>query len=246
MVFVETAQTLPRPARRRPPPCAPNWKEGEPRYRALMGPRAWDALKPAVRRRFAKRLATGQSVVYTGRISETRMNALGRLLVQAARVIGSPFPLEAEAKGEAAVVALTEDRGRNGQCWTRLYAWRKGFPQVVHSSKRFAGPTGLEEYVGHGVGVALTVHEEDGGLRFRSAGYFLTAFGRRLALPAWLSPGKMVIGHDDLGGGRFTFTLALTHPWFGALLHQVALFQDTAPAYGTKEDLSCPAPCSPL
>ncbi len=252
MSMIESTRPLPHATRRAPlvrrpcAPCRPAVTEDNPPYRALMGTQAWNALKPAVRRRFAKRLATGQSIVYTGQIAETRMNFLGRLLVQASRLIGSPFPLEAEAKGEAAVVALTEDRGNDGQCWTRLYAWRKGFPQIVHSSKRFSGPTGLEEYVGHGVGVALTIHEENGGLRFRSAGYFLTAFGRRLPLPNWLAPGEMVIGHDDLGAGRFTFTLQLTHPWFGALLHQVALFQDTAPTHGFKEDLLCPAPCSPL
>jgi len=229
-------------------PCHPGTAEGDRRYRDLMGERAWNALKPAVRRRFAKRLAFGQSIVYTGRITETRMNLAGRLLVQAARLIGSPFPLEPQARGEAAVVALTADCGREGQHWTRLYAWRKGFPQIVHSSKRFAGPTGLEEYVGFGVGVALTLHEVNGGLRFRSAGYFLTAFGLRLVLPDWLAPGHMEIGHDDLGGGRFTFTLRLTHPWLGELLHQVSQFSDTQPTgsvVATKEERPCTAPCSP-
>lgn len=237
------------PLRRQP--CRPGHTGGDRRYRDLMGERAWTALKPAVRRRFAKRLAFGQSVVYTGQITETRMNLAGRLLVQAARLIGSPFPLEPEARGEAAVVALTADCGCEGQHWTRLYAWRRGFPQIVHSSKRFAGPTGLEEYVGCGVGVALTLHEENGGLRFRSAGYFLTAFGWRLDLPAWLAPGRMVIGHDDLGSGRFTFTLHLVHPWLGELLHQVSRFNDTLPAgsHGgpdIKEERPCSPPCSPL
>jgi hypothetical protein len=230
--------------------CRPGTPDGDRRYRDLMGERAWQALKPAVRRRFAKRLAFGQSVVYQGEITETRMNLAGRLLVQAARLIGSPLPLEPEARGEAAVVALTADCAQEGQHWTRLYAWRKGFPQIVHSSKRFAGPTGLEEYVGYGVGVALTLHEEAGGLRFRSAGYFLTAFGWRLALPDWLTPGRMVIGHDDLGGGRFTFTLQLTHPWLGELLHQVSQFNDTraddGAADNSREVRPCTAPCSPL
>lgn len=255
--FSQSVLPVPQPAaaaRPAPVPCRP----GDPRYRQLMGTAAWEALRPAVRQRFAKRLASGQSIVYVGQITETRMNLAGRLLVQAARLIGSPFPLEPKARGEAAVVALTEDRGNDGQCWTRLYAWRKGFPQVVHSSKRFAGPTGLEEYVGCGVGVALTLHEENGGLRFRSAGYFLAILGRRLALPAWLAPGDMVIGHDDLGGGRFTFTLQLTHPWLGTLLHQVSQFNDTHLAQDIQETPPCtvqapalfprpsPTPCSPL
>jgi hypothetical protein len=60
----------------------------------------------------------------------------------------------------------------------------------------------------------------------------------------------MVIGHDDLGGGRFTFTLQLTHPWLGELLHQVSQFNDTraddGAADNSREVRPCTAPCSPL
>lgn len=199
------------------------------RYRALMGKTAWEALDPAVRRRFSHRLAGGESLVYSGQIVETRISALGRLLVGAARLIGAPFPLRAYAAGEPTVVTVTEDKASQGQFWTRLYGWGRGFPQIVHSSKRFAGPTGLEEYVGRGVGVALTLHEEEGALVFRSAGYFISILGLRITLPAWLSPGALTVTHRDLDGGRFHFALTLGHPRFGCLLRQLALFHDPQP-----------------
>ena len=199
---------------------------GDLRYRALMGQKAWEALAPDVRRRFSHRLAAGESLVYSGQIVETHLSRLGRLLVTAARLIGGPFPLRAYGAGEPTVVTVTEDKASQGQFWTRLYGWGRGFPQIVHSSKRFAGPTGLEEYVGCGIGVALTLHEEAGALVFRSAGYFLSILGRRLRLPAWLSPGDLRVCHRDLGDGRFVFGLTLDHPRFGCLLSQTALFRD--------------------
>ncbi|HIC82234.1 MAG TPA: DUF4166 domain-containing protein [Kiloniellaceae bacterium] len=217
-------------------PAAPE-PLGDLRYRALMGAGAWEALSPDVRRRFSHRLAGGQSVIYSGQILETRLNLFGRLLVTAARLIGAPFPLRSYAAGEPTVVTVTEDRTSQGQFWTRLYGWGGGFPQIVHSSKRFAGPTGLEEYVGRGVGVALSLHAVEGALVFRSAGYFFSVFGLRLSLPKRLSPGALEAIHRDLGASRFHFTLTLTHPWFGCLLHQTALFHDSndVPSGGGEE-----------
>jgi Domain of unknown function (DUF4166) len=155
---------------------------GDLRFRALVPEAAWTQLPPAVRRRFSKRLAAGETAVYVGEILETRVSLLGRWLAQAARIIGGPFPTECGAKLPS-VVTVSEDGATSGQNWTRLYVRRSGFPQIIHSCKRFAGPTGLEEYVGRGVGTALTVHVEERSLVFRSHHCFFEVLGVRLRLP---------------------------------------------------------------
>jgi len=201
---------------------------GDLRFRALLSAPDWDALPPAVRRRFSRRLAGGMTAVYVGRVTETRMSRAGWCLAQAARLIGAPLPL-ARDRDLPAVVAVTEDRRGGGQNWTRLYARHAGFPQIIHSAKRFAGPTGLEEYVGYGIGMALTVHVVTGALVFRSAGYFVQPFGRRLAWPAWLGPGTLTVTHGELGDGAFSFTLDLVHPRAGGLIRQTATFREAGP-----------------
>ena len=97
---------------------------------------------------------------------------------------------------------------------------------MIHSAKRFAGPTGLEEYVGRGIGMALRVEPMDDGLRFVSDHYFLMVAGRRLRLPHWIGPGRTVVEHHDLGHGCFMFGLMLRHAMFGRLVEQHALFRD--------------------
>jgi uncharacterized protein DUF4166 len=198
---------------------------GDLRFRALLSECDWRALPLPIRQRFSKRLAGGNTAVYAGMVRETRMSRAGWWLAQAARLIGGPLPLSRDSDVPA-VVSVTEDMTSGGQIWTRLYARRTAFPQIVHSAKRFAGPTGLEEYVGYGVGMALSVHVVDGALVFRSAGYFLQLLGWRLALPAWLGPGALSVTHGELGGGAFSFTLDLVHPRFGALIHQTATFRE--------------------
>jgi hypothetical protein len=201
---------------------------GDLRFRALISDEDWAALPPPIRRRFSKRLAGGATVVYAGEVLETRLTRAGWWLAQAVRVLGGPLPTTRDAHVPS-VVTVTEDMATGGQIWTRLYTRRNGFPQVIHSSKRFAGPTGLEEYVGCGVGMALTVHVEGGALVFRSRHYFLQLFGRRFTLPHWLTPGALAVTHTELGDSKFSFTLDIVHPRLGPLIHQGAVFREADP-----------------
>lgn len=235
------------PVVRAAPPAAPPTSLADLRFRALLPPGAWDTLPVATRRRFGRRLGPGEAIVYRGRTERTRMTVWGRTLATLARLVGAPLPLPGVAEGGAAVVTVTEAAGGAGQFWTRQYARRSGFPQIVHSAKRFAGPTGIEEQVGGGIGMALRIGAEDGVLTFRSAGYFVRIGERRVPLPTRLLP-QLIVGHEDLGGegpggegpggegpdnegpGAFAFTLRLTHPVLGTLIDQRCAFTETARA----------------
>jgi len=209
-------------------PSGDTAKLGDLRFGALIGCDAWASLPEAVRRRFCKPVTQGRTAVYVGEVTETQLNLWGRLLAQAARLIGSPFPTSTD-RNVPAVVTVTEDFVTGGQIWTRLYARRTGFPQVIHSSKRFGGPTGLEEHVGAGIGMTLTLQAQDGALVFRSDRYFVDVLGTRLWLPALLTPGSLAVTHRECGGGRFAFTLDVTHPRLGRLIWQRAVFQEVVP-----------------
>jgi hypothetical protein len=207
------------------PGCRGRSDLGDLRFRRLVGEEGWAQLPEAVRRRFSHRVAAGRTIVYAGEVVECRMSRGGWLLAQLCRLVGAPLPLGRDAFVPA-TVSVTEDEAGGGQVWTRIYGRRRGFPQAIHSAKRFAGPTGLEEYIGRGVGIALTVTVEQEALHFLSDHYFIR-FGRvRLRLPRWLAPGRMRVSHVDCGGGWFAFVLRLDHPLLGRLLRQTALFQE--------------------
>jgi hypothetical protein len=221
------ADDLPRAAPRREgsPHGSHNEDVVDLRFRALVGEAGWSRLPPAVQRRFSKRLVPGTVVLYAGEVLETRLSRMGMLLSFLARAIGAPLPLDNGMTG-GAVVAVMENAALGGQSWTRAYARAGGFPQVIHSAKCFAGPTGLEEHVGCGIGMSLAVSEEDGALVFRSVRYFLAVGRRRIAIPRLLEPGAMEIVHRDEGNGAFLFTLELRHRRLGVLIRQEARFRD--------------------
>ena len=215
------------PVRRR----APAQALGDLRFRALLGAAAWAELPPATRRRFSKRLVGARTAAYAGEVVETRMSRAGWLLAQAARLIGAPLPLGRDAFVPA-TTAVAEDEAGGGQLWTRVHGRRGRFPQVIRTAKRFAGPTGLEEYLGRGIGIALTVAVENQALCFRSAGYFLELFGRRAALPGWLGLPRLTVSHMDCRDGWFAFVLDLRHPRLGELIHQTVLYAELRAAAG--------------
>jgi len=197
------------------------------RFKKLLGKEQWMRLPNAIRKRFGKRFKKGQSVAYQGIITDMQMSKLGWAFAQAARLIGAPLPFERNSIHQPAVVIVTEDHETNGQFWIRQYGRDKGFPQVVHSSKRFAGPTGLEEYIGYGIGMALKLEANEHALLFKSDHYFLQICGKRLRLPNWLVPISLSIGHHELGEDQFVFTLDLNSHLLGHMISQSAVFQDS-------------------
>jgi Domain of unknown function (DUF4166) len=196
------------------------------RFRALLTAESWEALPHAVRRRFSKRLGPGATIVYTGTATELAFSQLGWVFAHALRLAGGPLPLS-RAIGTASVVTVTEDLRSGGQVWTRLYARRSGFPQVIHSTKRFEGATGLEEHIGYGIGMSLSVSVEDGALVFRSHRYFVAIGRRRWHLPRWMAPGALTVRHIELDAHRFAFTLDIDHPRLGRLIHQRGEFEES-------------------
>jgi hypothetical protein len=197
------------------------------RFRRLLSDDDWMRLPPAVRQRFSKRLVCGATATYVGDVVKVSFSRIGWWLAQAARLIGGPLPISRDIN-VSTVVTVTEEIETGGQTWTRIYARRHGFPHVIHSSKRFSGPTGLEEYVGCGLLMTLAVSVDLGSLKFTSVDYCLQAGRRRFRFPYWLTPGQLTVTHTDLGRGRFLFRLELVHPWLGRLVDQSAVFREAA------------------
>jgi hypothetical protein len=197
------------------------------RFHALLSDADWGRLPLSIWRRFSKRHADGKTVVYVGEVDESGFSRIGWWLAQFARLVGGPLPTGSET-GVPMIVTVTEDAASGGQIWTRICARSSGFPQVIHSSKRFAGPTGLEEYVGYGISMALRIFVEREALVFRSVHYALQIGPWRLSLPPWLTLGDLTVTHSDLGSGAFRFTLEIIHPRFGRLLRQSAMFREAA------------------
>ncbi|MEL6540758.1 MAG: DUF4166 domain-containing protein [Pseudomonadota bacterium] len=195
------------------------------RFRRLIGAQGWQSLPASVQRRFSKRVVDQRVVLYPGVIRKARFSKLGWVFAQACRVVGAPLPLGREC-GLPAAVSVMEDREGKGQFWTRTYARKSGFPQVIHSSKRFGGETGLEERIGLGIGMALKVSAIQDGIAFRSDHYFISVFGKRVRLPDWLSPGETIVKHRHVSDDSFVFSLQLSHKWLGELVYQEGLFHD--------------------
>jgi len=206
--------TLARPEiQHRPPPSSRGYPD-------LVGAENWARLPLRTRTRF---LCRGGFACYRGRIVESQCSTFGRLLRQLGRLAGGPLPLDT-ATGPAAVVVMTVGDGNHA--WTRLYRRRRGRPQAIRSIKRFRGHTGLEEYLGGGICIALRMRVEGRSLVFESDGYCIAFGNRRLRIPDWLSPGRLCVRHTELKAPCFRFSLALEHPRFGLVIRQDGVFEE--------------------
>jgi hypothetical protein len=189
--------------------------------RALMGDAAWFRLPAAVRHRFAARHA---DAVYEGRMAKLECSWVGLCFAALSRLVGAP--LTAMRAHDVPAVVRVSDDGHGGVIWERHFEAPGCEASLVRSTKEL-GPDGmLFERTDGGLGMALAVFEQDGALVFESRRYELVLGGRRLVVPAFLTPGICRVTHTDLGAGSFRFTLTMDHPLWGRTFHQTGDFVD--------------------
>jgi len=194
------------------------------RFEELVGELAWRRLPKPIRRRFAHALRPNGQVIYRGRVIQTRLNKPGWLLAQLSRLIGGPLPVESQTD-QATSVVVTVDPD-NGLLWTRQFARRRGWPQIIRSAKRFAGPTGLEEHIGAGIGIALRVRARADRLCFELDHLFVKLAKWTVRLPRRLFALRMLVEHIHLKETSFGFYLRIDHPRLGCLVEQLACYED--------------------
>ncbi len=183
----------------------------------VLGARRWLSLPADVRRRFT----THQPVTYHG-TTHTRLSVIGRFCAWCLALVGAPLPPfsgTAEAAVEVRPVA-------NGMSWARLYRGPFGIRFAVRSVKRLADDGRLLECCGGGWTMLLDLDVADGALIFRSRQFFWRLGPISIPFALALTPGQAEIRHEDLGNGRFRFTLTFDHPWFGRTLEQDGIFED--------------------
>jgi len=202
---------------------ASRWRD-DPTYRQLLGEAAWERLSPAIRLRFGLKPAIGCRLRYRGQMLAVRCSRLGWLLAQLCRLIGTPL---ATGRGRAVptLVDVYPEAEGGGIVWRRLYGFPGRRPNRVVSIKRPDASHGLIECVGGGFGMALDVFEREASLHFRSRAYFWDFGGRRLPIPALLTPGVTHVVHSDEPDGRFRFRMTIRHPWLGETFFQDGVFQ---------------------
>jgi len=198
-----------------------------------VGEPGWWRLKPEIQARFAEDVMDGEVKCYEGLMSEVICSKAGWLLAQLCRLIGTPLATAAGRDVPTTVLVYPDPTG-SGTVWDRIYFFPAKSPVTVRSSKVLDEHSRLLERVGGGVGMLLRVFEQERALHMVSERYFLELRGRRLYLPALLSPGTAHVTHSDEGHGNFRFRLSITHRLLGTLFFQDGLFSDDETLGGQK------------
>ena len=194
-------------------------------YRDLLGDEWW-RLPAATRARFAS-----HDALYEGTMA-LRATTAGRWVARLCKLVGSPLPPPSD-RPLAATVRVEPDCATGGSRWTRCY----DFPRKrvsVESVKALDADGALVERLGCGLRMRLTLCVRGGALCFDSAGYYVECEGLllggrrfgagRVALPSWFLPGRTCVAHEDLGRGRFRFTMTIRHELLGELFHHDGVF----------------------
>lgn len=199
-------------------------KNAAPDFKTMLGTQAWSRLHPAVQRRFSNH---NLRVCYPGEMT-VRDTFIGKFFALLTLPFGRPLPIAKLRHYKARVEVFPDTSG--GVVWRRDFLRADKTPLRIESVKQLGVDGNLLECVRSGplgaVGMGLKIYEDMGGLCFESLYYFLALGRLRIPMPNFLTPGTTLVRHDDEGGGKFRFSLTMTHKYFGVTIHQEGLFED--------------------
>jgi hypothetical protein len=184
----------------------------------------WYKLHPNIQQRFGREPVLGQATIYEGSMQIMRRSFMGWLFACLTRVIGNPLS-SYQGTNVPMEVALFKKPNREGVYWQRSYFIPNKKPYVVVSSKQESKAGEMQECVGGGFGMKLNVYAEGQNLHFKSYQYFWKVLKYRINVPHWLTPGQTHVIHKDLGDGRFTYTISMTHRILGETFYQHGTFR---------------------
>ena len=121
-------------------------------------------------------------------------------------------------------IELTWDESLEGVTWHRTYHFIPDRKFTVRSTKSRGSDGDLIEQIGHGFSMRLALSEKSGNLVFASTGYDFELAGRRIRIPAILTPGVTTVTHEQIVGNRFRFSLSVVHPFLGQTIFQEGEF----------------------
>ena len=186
----------------------------------------WDAVDPAVRDRMDRLLTADGDTIFVGHGCVRRSN-VGWFYAQFCRAVGAPLVLKQGEDVETTVrVAPTKDGLR---CWHRTFRFEDGSEQLVQTSKVIDPKLGLLDAVGpqgeRRLATCLRVWTEGKSLHFASQAYFFRFRWFNLPVPSFLTPGRLIAEHRDLGDGSFVYILKFTHPIWGDTCYHEDIFR---------------------
>ena len=192
-------------------------------YQDLLGAHAWAQLKPEVRQRFSVRPNVNERILYRGVMERVELSFMGWLLTQICRLIGTPLA-PYRGRNVKMDIELVWDEKLQGVTWHRTYYFVPDRKFTVRSTKIHGSDGALIEHIGRGFSMRLALSEQGGKLVFTSTRYEVELAGRRIQIPAILTPGVTTVTHEQIAGNRFRFSLSVDHAILGQTIFQEGEF----------------------
>lgn len=190
-------------------------------YQKILGQKEWLKLRPEIRARFSVKPALGQKIVFAGTM-QVKYSFFGWLFAQFCRLIGTPLATRA-GKAVPVIVTLAQNQQRGGIEWKREYFFTEK-AETIASIKAVNAQGGLEEHVGLGFSMCLALKVLKGNLEFHSTAYRFRLGGFCINLPKIITPGDIIVKHEQVNNEFFRFTLEVNHPILGQTFFQTGIF----------------------